>query len=253
MQEYSNKITLVKNSRGVYDIDTSKGCYYGTKDNKKGCYGECYAARYSKAYGYNFNRTVLRHFESVDHVDQIRKKLFNIDMPFVRIGVNGDPSEDWPHFIHIVNLIYGIRPIVVITKHWNTLTDSQLDMLANYNLCINTSVSALDKPQQLKHRLEQYNRLKPYCKSVLRVVSCDFNKGNLKGVILNDIQESLFNNDLVLDNVLRVTTNNTYVKMGIINTTKEYFLTKEKLFSKYNKTTYTGNCDSCPDMCGINT
>ena len=43
MRTYSDKITLVKNSRGVWDLDTIKGCRYGTETNPNGCYDSCYA------------------------------------------------------------------------------------------------------------------------------------------------------------------------------------------------------------------
>lgn len=249
---FSNKITLIKNSRGVYDLDTSKGCYSGLTKNKKGCYGECYAARSASQYGYNFNNTIERNFENINHVASIRKAIINIDMPFIRIGVAGDPSENWFHFMKVVNLIYGCKPIVVITKHWNTLSESQLKELKNYDLCINTSISALDKINLIEHRLKEYNRLKKYCKSVLKVVSCDFNINNLTGLIFKHTQDELFKNDNVIDNVLRVSKNNELVKRGIINIKKDFFLTSKKYFSKVNNKTHTGNCINCPEMCGIN-
>ena len=59
MRHFKNKITLIKNSRGVYDLDTSKGCYSGILHNEKGCYNDCYAARYSKKYGYDFSKTIF--------------------------------------------------------------------------------------------------------------------------------------------------------------------------------------------------
>ena len=145
-------------------------------------------------------------------------------MPFIRIGVTGDPSENWNHTINVINLISGIKPIVIITKHWTNLTESKLKELKKYDLCINTSISALDTKEQIKHRLKQYNILKKYCKSVLRIVSCDFNTTNLKGMVLNEIQNELFKNENVLDNVLRVKLNNELVKLGIINIKKNNFL-----------------------------
>jgi len=42
---YSDKIALIKNDRGVYSLDTSIGCSSGMAENKRGCYGECYAAK----------------------------------------------------------------------------------------------------------------------------------------------------------------------------------------------------------------
>ena len=260
--EFSNKITLMKNSRGVYDLDTSKGCCSGIKENENGCYGDCYAARYSKRYGYNFSKTVFRYFEDEYHIREIIDEINTIDMPFVRFGVTGDPSEDWEHTIKIIEEIskvrqlnlFGLkkRDIVIITKHWNTLTNDQLERLSKLNVCINTSVSALDKPSLLRMRLDQYNKLKFYCRSVLRVVSCSFNIDNPIGKKLNKIQNKLFNNKYVLDNILRVSQNNELATNGIINIEKIRFLKKDSYISRHNKDTYIGSCSKCPEMCGIN-
>ncbi len=211
MQDYNNQITLIKNFRGVYDLDTSKGCYNGTKLNKKGCYNECYASKFANQYGYNFNKTKLRKFDNIKHIEEIRNKIHNIDMPFLRIGVTGDPSENWKHTLSVINLISGIKPIVIITKHWQSLTEHNLKQLEKYNICINTSISSLDDNSLIKYRLYQYNRIKNYCKSVLRIVSCNFNLNNLTGLIYNDKQDMLFNNKNIIDNVLRVSLNNQLV------------------------------------------
>jgi hypothetical protein len=253
MNKYNNIITLTKNFRGVYGLDTSKGCFYGMSENKKGCYGECYAAKSAKTYGKYFNNSVLRIFKDVEHVNFIRNQLYNIDMPFFRIGVFGDPSENWAHTLKIVNIVSGIKPIVIVTKHWNTLTKNQLNELLKYDVCVNTSISALDKSEFIKHRLNQYNTLKNYCKSVLRVVTCKFNINNLQGLIFNETQKKLLNNEYVIDNVLRVGLGNYLVKMGIINVEKKNFLSKDAYFSQSNKSTFTGSCKDCPDMCGIYT
>lgn len=251
MQKYSKYITLNKNSRGIYELDPFKGCYYGMLNSKNGCYGECYAARYAKTYGYDFKISVKRIFKNTNHINKIRKQLFNIDMPFVRLGVNCDPSEDWQHTLNIINLIYGIKPIVIITKHWTVLTNSQLKELALYNVCVNTSVSALDNKLQLTHRLNEYNRIKPYCKSILRVVSCDFNTNNITGMYLDCLQNILFKNENVLDNVLRFSLNNKLIKQHIINIKKKKFLSSKSYFSQKNNKTHTGSCNKCKDMCGI--
>jgi len=259
MKPFSNRITLVKNSRGIYDIDTSKGCSHGIAHNPKGCYGDCYAANYSYRYGYDFSKTVLRHFENEKHEQQIIEQINKIDMPFVRIGVSGDPSENWDHTLNVCSKIAKcnivlyptyMKEIVIITKHWNNLTESHLSRLSN--LCINTSISALDEPLLLNNRLAQYNRLKGYCKSVLRIVSCDFNLQNETGKRLNDIQERLFENEYIIDTVLRVSSKNNLVLDGIINTEKVNFMDSKCLASLYNKNTHLGNCFECPEMCGLN-
>lgn len=253
MREYSNVISLNKNSRGVYTLDTSIGCKSGMENNKGGCYNDCYAAKSSKLYGYDFSKTVLRHFKDEYHRRQIVSEINNIKLGFVRIGNSGDPSENWEHTISILKGIqYCNKQIVIITKHWTNLTDEHLKFLNTINICINTSVSALDKPELLRKSLEQYERLKPFCKSILRVVSCDFNLDNITGHKFYKIQSELFKNENYLDTVLRVNKNNPLVKEGIINIKRGKFLGKNAMISKFNKKTYLGKCSTCKEMCGVN-
>ena len=259
--QYKDTITLIKNSRGVWDLDTSKGCSSGITHNHKGCYGDCYAASNANRYGLDFSKTILRDFESEKQRYSIVNQIHLIDMPFVRIGVTGDPSENWEHTLNIcekiiqckmVLYVMYIKTIVIITKHWNNLTKLQLVRLSKLSVCINTSVSAIDSPPLLKNRLKQYNKLKTYCKSVLRIVSCDFNLENETGKRLNLIQEELFHNDNVLDTVLRVSLSNELVLNEIINIKKVKFLDKLCYASVRNKNIYLGECSRCPEMCGLN-
>jgi len=267
MKLYKSKITLTQNDRGVYSIDPTIGCYSGVKDNKKGCYDDCYSAKSAKLYGYDFATTVLRDFENKKHERQIINEIKNIKMPFIRMGSSGDPSENWEHTLKIIKTIsaglkdkqlnlfgYSVpkKEIVIITKHWFNLTSEQLIELRKYNVCINTSVSAIDNKDELKNRLIQYNILKDYCKSILRIVSFDFNKENESGLEYYYIQESLFKNDSIIDTVFRASIGNRLVKENIINVQKRKFLGKNALISKYNKKTYFGSCKTCLEMCGLN-
>jgi len=253
MRKYSNKISLTKNSRGVYSLDTSIGCKSGMQNEVGGCYNDCYAAKSAKLYGYDFSLTVLRSFENEYHRRQIVNKINKVSLDFIRIGTSGDPSENWQHTINIIKQIDKCnKQIVIITKHWTLLTEEQLTYLNTVNVCINTSVSALDKPEIIEKCIFEFNRIKPYCKSILRIISCDFNLNNQKGNEMSKIQESLFLNTPVIDTVLRVNKNNIFAKEGVINIKKSKFLGKNTLISKYNKKTYFGKCSTCIEMCGVN-
>jgi hypothetical protein len=253
MRNYSNKISLTKNSRGIYSLDPSFGCNSGLNYEKNGCYGDCYAAKSSKLYGYDFSKTVLRYFENEYHRRKIVSQINKIPLDFIRMGTMGDPSENWDHTIDICKKIKSInKEIVIITRHWTKLNDNHLEFLSNANICINTSISALDDNLLLENCLTQYNLLKKYCKSVLRIVSCDFNKENESGLKLSKVQELLFKNDSIIDTVLRISKNNKYYKKSIINVKKTKFLGKNAIVSKYNKKTYFGKCSSCLEMCGLN-
>lgn len=253
MRSYSTTISLNKNSRGVYSLDPSIGCSSGMTNEIGGCFNDCYAAKSSKLYGYDFSKTVLRDFKNEHHRRKIVNKINKITLDFVRMGTSGDPSEDWGHTIKILNSIKNCnKEIVIITKHWTNLTVEQMEFLSTINVCINTSVSALDKPYLIKNAVIQYKFLKKYCKSILRIVSADFNLDNDIGLRLSKIQTDLFKNNDTLDTVLRVNKNNQYLKDGVINVTKSKFLGKNTIISKHKKSTYFGKCSTCFEMCGIN-
>jgi hypothetical protein len=261
MRSYNTIITLSQNERGIWDIDTTKGCTSGTALNKKGCYGDCYAARSAKMYGIDFTKTVKRYFINDDHANYIKRQIEKVSLPFVRIGVTGDPSEEWEHTIDVIKKLRHNhqlelfprkqKEIVIITKHWKILTDLQLFDLSRLGVCINTSVSALDNIEIVKGAVNEYRRIKPYLKSILRIISCDFNLDNEHGRRLNLIQSELFKNDNIIDTVFRVSKNNPLVKDGIINVKQTKFLGKKCLVSKYNKKTYFGKCSTCAEMCGV--
>jgi hypothetical protein len=218
-----------------------------------GCYNDCYAAKSAKIYGYNFSKTVLRRFLSEAHKRRIISQINKVKLDFIRIGCSGDPSEDWSHCIDILKTIQrSNKEIVIITKHWTILTDQQLQYLSTVNVCINTSVSALDNPELLSRSLMQYNRIKPYCKSILRIVSCDFNLTNETGYQLDIIQKSLFQNSDVIDTIFRPSKKNKLVTDGVINAKVGVFNGSRQLMSKYNRKTYSGKCSSCLEMCGQN-
>jgi hypothetical protein len=252
MREYSSAITLTHNARGIYSIDPSVGCASGVNDDPKGCYSDCYAARYAKRYGYDFSKTVLRKFKDQKHIDSIVRKINRIEQPFIRMGTSGDPSENWEHTIDIIKKLDGIsKEIVIITKHWNALTDSQLKEISKRKVCINTSVSVLDG-DMLDVGLREHERLKPFCRSILRVVSCDFNKESSEGARLSKLQDQLFNDYNVLDTVLRVSKSNSLVTSELINIKETKFLGKKCYVSKRNRKAYMGKCDTCIEKCGVN-
>lgn len=260
-RDFSNTITITKNSRGVYNIDPSIGCSSGIKENINGCYGECYANKILRGFGYNFNKTIFRDFKNKKHLQKIRNTINKPNIKYVRMGTFGDPSENWEHTISICEKLQkveqlnlfdnSIKPIIIVTKHWNNLTISQLKRIKNLNLIFNTSISALDNKEKLNNSILQYETLKDYCKSTLRIVSFDFNVENEIGLNYFNIQKELFNNYKMIDTVFRSSLTNSLVKDKIINVSKHFFLTKDVYVSKFNKNTHLGNCNNCPDKCGF--
>jgi len=261
MRSYSNKITFSKNSRGVYSIDPSIGCESGVKNHAGGCYGDCYAYRNAARYGYDFSSTVYRSFINDTHLESIKKQIEKIDMPFIRMGTMGDPSENWEHTLEICESLqndvqYSLfrkdkKEIVIITKHWNNLTAHQLLRLKKMKVCINTSVSALDEPKLLENSMRQYEILKGFCRSILRVVTCDFNKSHPEGYEYAKIQDGIIGQREYIDTVFRPTKNNPLILDGIINVKKKRFIKGKQLVSKLNKSSYLGRCENCKEMCGV--
>ena len=263
MKTYNDIISLTKNKRGIWDLDTIKGCKSGAENDTKGCYSDCYAMKTANRYGIDFSVSINRNFLNKEHRNLIVNQIKKIDMPFIRIGCSGDPSEDWQHTLNIINQLKDekqlslfdfndTKQIVIITRHWKTLTDNQLKEIAKYNVCINTSVSALDTECLIKNSIEQYERLKPYCKSILRIISCDFNEQNDTGKKLAEIQRKLFKNVGILDTVFRPSKSNYFVQNGIINVKKMAFMKSKTLVSKFNKKAFLGKCSACVEMCGLN-
>lgn len=263
MKTYKPYISLQKNGRGIWDLDTVKGCESGLKHSENGCYNDCYAYKTAKRYGIDFSKSINRHFINEQHKNIIVKNIEKIDMPFIRIGCSGDPSEDWEHTFDVIKQlrttnqlslfdISSSKQIVIITRHWKKMTDKHLETLKQFNVCVNTSVSALDSNELLESCLNEYNRLKKYCNSVLRVVTCDFNTSNDKGMNLSLIQKKLLENENVIDTVFRPSSKNRLIIENVINVKKMAFMKSKALVSKYNKKAFLGKCENCLEMCGLN-
>lgn len=257
MKRFKGEITLNRNSRGCYILDTVKGCSI-VNTRPGGCYGACYAHGIASRYGMDFGSVVVRDFVRIecqpslfgfqdnDHVSEIVKAIRAAKMPFVRIGEMGDPSENWEHTLYVYQQIkIAGKPVVIITKHWKPIPDELLFMTTG--LTINTSISAMDTDQERALRLGQYERLKPWCKSVLRIVSCDFVDERLTRV-----QDELFRNENTIDTVFRPGPKNQFLIDGVIRAKKVKFMRNEILASVRNEGQFLGLCQDCPDMCGIN-
>lgn len=252
LKTYKDELTVEENQKGVLDLDTVKGCTFGCQNCKKGCWGLCYAYKIATFRGIDFTKSVTRWLKTKRQMKEIGKKIFRSNKEFIRIGTMGDPCHNWNYTIRICKwVVKSGKPIVIITKHWIKLTDEQMKQLGDLGVIINTSLSALDTKEQIKYRLEQYERYKKYGRSVLRIISCDFNRDNEIGKELAEIQDELFKNDYIIDNPLRVPLSYPMVKSGIIKVKKIMDINSEVYISKFNPETYIGVCENCPEKCGI--
>lgn len=75
MKQYKNTISLSKNGRGIWDLDTVKGCASGLKNHVNGCYGDCYAMKTAQRYGIDFSTSVERHFIDEAHKQHIIRMI----------------------------------------------------------------------------------------------------------------------------------------------------------------------------------
>lgn len=249
MKPFGESLTLAKNSRGCYILDTVKGCSVANS-RVGGCYGECYAANIAKRYRLDFGAPVLRRIQDGKHRTSLIRKMQKAPTKFIRIGEMGDPSEDWAHTLSIAPLVREAgKACVIITKHWKPVPEELLPLLAG--IYVNTSTSALDSDGERAYRLAQYERLKPWCNSVLRVVSCKFNRETEEGRARNQIQVELLSRGAI-DTVFRPGPGNEFLTRGAILVEPRKFLGTKMLASVNDESVHFGRCGDCPDLCGLN-
>ncbi|KKK56592.1 hypothetical protein LCGC14_3062970, partial [marine sediment metagenome] len=251
MKSYSSRLTASINGKGVLDIDTVKGCALGTSAHQNGgCYGLCYANKIATRYGYRFNESVSREVTKGDRV-HIENTVKRYNGSWFRIGTMGDPCHNWELTLEVCEWLRKIKTPVIVTKHWNPLSDLHLQRLARYGAVVNTSISALDTLPERIYRLNQFKRIKKAnIKSVLRVVSAKFGQTSW-GQRLSSIQDRLLKNEPIIDNPLRIAASDKRVESGdiLIENRKIKGLDGDISVAKHNA--YVGPCNICPDQCGV--
>ena len=254
-KEYPETITLTLNTKGVLDLDTVKGCAAGMALNPRGCYGLCYAAKIAAFRGWDFSKSVNRVWGDARNRSRILDTLKRTSKKWVRIGTMGDPSMDWAHTLRVLfDLSITGKVPVVITKHWNVMTRNQVETMEYVGAVLNTSISALDTPAQIAHRLTQFHGYRG--RSILRFVSCDFNRDNEQGAALATVQDELFRQggSRVIDTPLRLNGNYPLLVEGVIKAGKYKDAAGYdigQLVSLYKKDAFLGHCRRCPDQCGV--
>lgn len=171
---------------------------------------------------------------------------------FFRIGVMGEPSLAWEDVVRTVEWLSVFARPVVVTKHWIRATNDQLRRLARVGTVLNTSVSALDTTAQLAHRITEFRRFVALGgDSVLRVVSCAFNREHPEGSRMALVQDELFRFRPIIDNPLRISRGHSLVvsRMVRLNVVKD--LATYRTVSLFNPSTYLGHCSHCPEACGL--
>lgn len=250
---YSDALTADINEKGVLDIDVVKGCTMGMAARPDGgCYNACYAATIAKFRGLDFSKSVTRRIHTAAQARQIEQAVKSSPDGFFRVGTMGDPCHAWKETVETIEWLAPFAAPIIVTKHWLRATDEQFRRLIACGTVLNTSISALDKPAELRHREREMARyVKLGGHSVARVVSCEFNESNPDGAAMALVQRRLFALPHVIDNPLRVPRTHRLVVQGIIKLTVMRYLNSMRTISIAQPDTYVGNCAGCPDKCGL--
>ena len=252
LRQYLPILTASENEKGVLDVDTVKGCTVGMAVRPEGgCYNECYAAKIAARYGKDFGVSVSRKLTPWNRIE-IFQAVRDFRASWYRIGTAGDPCHDWDNTLEVCEYLDATgKQAVIITKHWHQLTESHLKRFKAIDAVINTSVSALDTPQELKHRIRQINRIKAAgLVGVARVVTCQFGDTEW-GRDRKAKQDYLLTLEPVIDNPLRAPATNPHVISGdIILSTRPEAVGGGKTVSLHDERVYLGTCEACPDQCG---
>jgi hypothetical protein len=249
-RRYSGVLTVVENGKGCLDIDTVKGCTRGMAAYPiGGCYGECYAAKAAARYGIDFTVSVSRRIHGREHRGTLIRMMNDIPVSWYRVGTAGDPCHDWSGTLSTLRALRHTKKTpVIVTKHWLALDNEQIDALRELGAVVNTSISALDTEAELRHRLQQRDRLRDGgVTSVCRVVTCDFTSPELR-----EKQAYLLSLAPIIDNPLRATKAHRLAQSGQITLTRRNgSIGGGKLVSLHNPSIYIGQCANCPDQCGV--
>lgn len=252
--QYLNVLTVVENQKGVLDVDTVKGCFLGMKAYPNGgCYGECYAYKNARTYGFDFRTSVSRQFMGREHKNTLVTANLKHPATWYRIGTAGDPCHDWKHTVAIINAFWHIHKTpVIITKHWLPMEDWHIEKLRRLGAVVNTSTSGLDTDDEIKYRVEQIRRLKEGgVKSINRVVTCLYGS-SAWAKECKEKQDYLLSIGPVIYNPLRATKSNPHVENGdIILIKKAAAVGGGELVSLHDPSIYLGKCNKCPDQCGV--
>jgi len=251
---YGSILTVTANMKGVIDVDTVKGCMLGMSAYpKRGCYSECYANKIAIRRGYDFTKSISRRFLDREHIATVIRLLNSYPAIWYRVGVAGDPCHDWDNTVVVCRALrHTYKVPIIITKHWNTIEDAQIQELLKLNATFNTSISPLDTDDEIKHRLEQRERLSYFgINSVLRVVTCNFGVTEWAKE-RKEKQDYLLSLKPIIDNTLRVSKTNKHIlKRDLLFTRRNGAVGGGHLVSLHNHSIYLGECKLCPDQCGI--
>jgi len=186
----------------------------------------------------------------------LRKDLRNLQQPWVRIGVNGEPSEDWPLTVRVCEICQeeGKRAVVIV-RLWKLPTQEVLEKLKKASAILHVSLCALDAEPFRQARLEVLRKHRELGgKAVLRLVTFAFLEGDTRW----GIQEELLRwGGLVLEQPARLQRSNP--TWGLVDQRRyePYHSYVSKQTSKrwftagqlYDVSACVTACPDCPNQC----
>jgi|TARA_Y100000034_G_scaffold131097_1_gene191059 hypothetical protein len=231
-------------------LDTVRGCPGGKTNKGQGCPWGCYAVDSMKRFHRLYEIPVSMELRP----DLLLKDLGNCPDDWIRIGINGDPGEDWELTINTCKLIHlsGKRP-VVITRAWTPPTDEILQELADHDVILHVSICAMDcgvMREKLLQLLFDYDQLGT---SVMRLVTFEFKD---KTLMLK--QELLYKwGGFVLEQPARLKSGNptwqevdqSKYKPYTNHTTHETTNRWKTAGALFDGVSCHGSCPSCPNKC----
>lgn len=199
------------------------GCRGGHTNQGFGCPWGCYAAftcKKIKAYKGGPSADFCTPVPQIVDRVILREDLAKSKADWMRLGVMGDPSEDWDVALDLCELVHEAGKIpVLFTRLWILPTDFQLMKMAEYGVHLHISICAFDGlklkvdgkpigrgPSFWEAAQLVYSRYTEHWegKGVWRVVTFYFDDTTEVGNMLWDRQDEMMAWDSVLEQPARV-------------------------------------------------
>jgi hypothetical protein len=153
-------------------LDIVRGCPGAKTNNGRGCPWGCYAVECMRRYHKLFHIPVSMELRE----DVLHQDLEDCPDGWIRIGVNGDPGEDFPLLIKVCKMVQEHKKTaVVVTRLWTLPSMQQLADLSRTGAIMHVSMCALDSDKMITTRLDVLNAYKDLGgKAVMRLVTFKF-------------------------------------------------------------------------------
>jgi hypothetical protein len=220
-----------------------------TIDPVKGCAGNCtycYMKQRLKVYGWAVDKPIARTLIP----EVLSNDIDNCDMPWLRFGVMGDPSFNWPGTIQAVCLVGDRKKSVIMTKLWQLLADHQMSVLIAHDAQIQFGLDGLMTWKKIKETMSQLRKYQSMGgDAVLRIMTAHY----LEGSFAQKKQNWLINQNNVrkLETPIRIFPSNEVYKKHFDHSKYERWTsyTTGKLTNYYYPTSYLTEFSKCATTC----